>query len=502
MPGGIRFSGGGAGGVQGPASAIDHAITRFDGTTGKVVQSSFATVDDSGALTTGAGIIINTGNLTLNAGNIFLSGTVDGRDVATDGAKLDTIDSGAQSDHGGLTGLLVDDHTQYSLADGTRDFTGVVVGVTPTLAAHLATKGYVDGIVITDHGALSGLGDDDHGAVYGNIGDTETISGAWTFSALLTASLGLTVNGALTDIGGGTYSLADGDNDLGVAGDLEVIGNTELTDTVGIGTSPPSALKLDIYSGDSAIASLIRGHIDAIYSGAPPSSGFNVLDYTLTDNLSGGAAAGTSRGAYFKAEYDRATVSDSTHRSIESVFGVAAPMTGVRTLSANTHTWHGLYVSCRNASGGDVTGGTINATGIEVAPEPTGYGSSTFTYLAAKFGGDVHINPGILDIEEDVSYSSSLTDGYSAAIYLDPHYTRTSGLGAVARHNYINLENPTAGVGSITAACVFRFDAAPGTHRAVDSGTTKTTPGTVNAWEKRNVNGTIYYVPMYTSKTS
>lgn len=46
--------------------------------------------------------------------------------------------------HSGLTGLSADDHTQYSLASGTRAFSGVVSGVTPTLAAHLATKGYVD----------------------------------------------------------------------------------------------------------------------------------------------------------------------------------------------------------------------------------------------------------------------------------------------------------------------------------------------------------------------
>jgi hypothetical protein len=47
-------------------------------------------------------------------------------------------------DHGALSGLGDDDHSQYSLASGTRAFTGVVSGVTPTADAHLATKGYVD----------------------------------------------------------------------------------------------------------------------------------------------------------------------------------------------------------------------------------------------------------------------------------------------------------------------------------------------------------------------
>jgi len=39
---------------------------------------------------------------------------------------------------------------------------------------------------------------------------------------------GLNIGGGLTDIGAGSYSTADGDNDLGVAGDLEVDGELEL----------------------------------------------------------------------------------------------------------------------------------------------------------------------------------------------------------------------------------------------------------------------------------
>ena len=47
-------------------------------------------------------------------------------------------------DHGSLTGLLSDDHTQYILVDGTRSFTGPVAGITPTTNNHLTTKQYVD----------------------------------------------------------------------------------------------------------------------------------------------------------------------------------------------------------------------------------------------------------------------------------------------------------------------------------------------------------------------
>ena len=68
-------AGGGSGDVEGPASSTDNAVARFDSTTGKIIQNSTVTVDDSG--------------------NIATSGTVDGRDVSVDGAKLDGIEAGA-----------------------------------------------------------------------------------------------------------------------------------------------------------------------------------------------------------------------------------------------------------------------------------------------------------------------------------------------------------------------------------------------------------------------
>jgi hypothetical protein len=49
-------------------------------------------------------------------------------------------------DHGSIGGLGDDDHTHYTLADGTRSFTGAVGGVTPTLGVHLTTKDYVDSL--------------------------------------------------------------------------------------------------------------------------------------------------------------------------------------------------------------------------------------------------------------------------------------------------------------------------------------------------------------------
>lgn len=81
--------------------------------------------------------------------------------------------TGDKLDHGdALNGLGDDDHTQYSKADGTRAFTGTVGGITPTLDAHLVTKGYVDGLIPDmSHVCMDNT--------------TETIGSAWYHEASL-----------------------------------------------------------------------------------------------------------------------------------------------------------------------------------------------------------------------------------------------------------------------------------------------------------------------------
>lgn len=58
--------------------------------------------------------------------------------------------------------------------------------------------------------------------------DLLSVSSTAIFSGAATVDFNLTnefqVDGALTDFGTGTYSVADGDNDVGIAGDLEVLG--------------------------------------------------------------------------------------------------------------------------------------------------------------------------------------------------------------------------------------------------------------------------------------
>jgi len=83
--------GGGSGDVTGPASSTDNAISRFDGTTGKLIQNSVVTVDDNGnmagvnSITTPDYITFDTtANETSATGKLFWD---DGDGVLSNGLK-------------------------------------------------------------------------------------------------------------------------------------------------------------------------------------------------------------------------------------------------------------------------------------------------------------------------------------------------------------------------------------------------------------------------------
>ena len=373
--------------------------------------------------------------------------------------------------------------------------------------------GFSGGGGVRDHGALTGLLDDDHTQYLPTIGGR-------AMTGLLDADLGLDVDGALTDIGTGSYALADGDNDLGVAGDLEVDDDVQVDGEIGIKTTPSAVNLIKSTITDSVVTTAVWIDLTSIFAGVAPSAGINVLDFTLTDQLAGGARSAVIRAASMLAEYDRVaaeTDANSTQRCIQVTYGIRNPLSDVTSvISSNTHNWHGLKIDATNAASGDVTGGTFTIIDLECGDAPTGFGSATFLHYAAKFNDDVWINTGwlgigqgvpvtMLELEETITLPTGTTaDAYAAAITLDPAYLKTAPASTLTRHNYIELDNPTGDASmTINDACVFRFDAAPGTHKALDAGTTKLTwTGVVDAWVLINGNGTVYFLPAFLSKTA
>ena len=104
------------------------------------------------------------------------SGTPDGTRYLRDDNTWQAVVSGGVTDHGALTGLGDDDHTQYQLVSAKNAASGYAgLNASGYVAPAQLGSGTPDGTRflrddnswqvgggITDHGALSGLGDDDH----------------------------------------------------------------------------------------------------------------------------------------------------------------------------------------------------------------------------------------------------------------------------------------------------------------------------------------------------
>jgi len=190
-------------------------------------------------------------------GNISVEGTTDLDDLDIDASGEIEIDGGL-TDFGGCSAGVADGDndvcvqgvlevdTEFELdgtldADSTSDFAGTAT----------FSKGSGNAIVVSSGGAIDANGAADiadtltlskgsgnavvissgGGAdINGNIdldGSADEVQIAVTGYTTQTSDI-VTIDGGLTDIGGGTYTVANGDNDLGVAGDVEVEGDVVL----------------------------------------------------------------------------------------------------------------------------------------------------------------------------------------------------------------------------------------------------------------------------------
>ena len=98
------------------------------------------------------------------------------------------------TDHGALSGLADDDHPQYAQIAGSETISGLwnyttlpTASANPTTSTQLARKAYVYSVAgVTDHGALTSLSDDDH-PQYARNAANENITGNWDFQGSITA---------------------------------------------------------------------------------------------------------------------------------------------------------------------------------------------------------------------------------------------------------------------------------------------------------------------------
>ncbi len=146
----------GTGDASGPASATDNALARFDGTTGKLLKNSAATLSDAGVISTAGAL---------------LTGLTASRAVVTDGSK--------------------------NLASSGTSATelGYVTGVTSALQTQIDAKFASAGTLGADHGGTG---------VANNIAATLTRSGSHALTITTTGVTGVTLptTGTLATLAG------------------------------------------------------------------------------------------------------------------------------------------------------------------------------------------------------------------------------------------------------------------------------------------------------------
>ena len=192
----------GAGDVIGPASATDNAVARYDNTTGKLIQGSGVTIDDSNLLTVPGGLAVNKGG-----------------DIAS------------------ASPLVIDTDGGYFDVTGTTGFSAI------TVAANRLFTLQWDGIVTVTHGAALVLP--------GGANLTTAAGDVWTcYSTAANTVVVTNVATAAPSGGGGLYRGNNGTTGTS-SGDIFRINATTLTldEAIESGENASAAGPLSIASG-------------------------------------------------------------------------------------------------------------------------------------------------------------------------------------------------------------------------------------------------------------
>ena len=423
------------------SGTVDGRDVATDGTKLDTIETN-ATADQTQAEINALGITATglSGNPDISVGNITVSGTVDGRDVATDGTKLDTIETNATADQtaaeiltaiktvdgasSGLDADLLDSQEGSYYLDGAN-FTGtlpnnyVTLG-TMTTGDYVATiAGTANEVEVTGSGSETaavtiGLPDDVTigneltvtTALFTPIIDTTdsssiTITPAAVFSSDVTIQNDLRVTNSIENAAGQTIL----PKTLGSAAQVLTVNaagtGAEWAATTGGGISSRTEEHPTVTNGAATVtmgAAYTLAQLDVYLNGARMKSGtdYSVSSTTLTfaENLSTGDIV----ALYAYDTSENLITGNWSDLNDVSVTGASANAM-VRYDGGN---W-AVSQTTEDSSGNVTVAGDVTATGSLFVPTIDTSDSSAITITpAAVFSSDV-------TVENDLTVSNDVT---------------------------------------------------------------------------------------------
>jgi hypothetical protein len=509
---------GGTGDVTGAASSTDNAVTRFDGTTGKIIQNSAVIIDDSnnvsGVATLNAATLIIADNVTLGSSNTDTV-AVNGRittDLDPDANNAKDIGTSGRNWRDGFFGRTLHtvnlDLTGTTSFDGAQGTSGQVLtsagtGNTPTWttpAAGTVTSvggtGTVNGITLT--GTVTTSGSLTLGGTLSGVNLTTQVTGTLPVANGGTGAATLTANNVL--LGNGTSALqvvapgttgnvltSDGTTWTSAAAPASLLGDTD--------SATPFETSLGFEAGN--VNTGTNNTFIGYQSGKANTTGtnntavgFKSLDVSTTGatNTAFGAnslgtnttgSANTAVGAFsmfsnIGGVYNTAIGDSSLQNNTSGINNVAI---GFAALQLNTTSGYNV-ANGHSALAANTTGANNTATGYEALfSNTTAAGNTAHGYRALR-SNTTGVNNTALGNEAGNSGTNNLTTGSNNILI---GYQATASAATVSNET-------TIGNSSTTSARIFGDLKFLGSYTEVVFAVTGTTPalsptnGTIQTW--------------------
>lgn len=346
---------GGSGDVVGPASSTDNAVARFDSTTGKLLQNSGVTIDDSN--------------------NIATTGTVDGRDVSTDGTKLDTIETSATADQ-----TNAEIKTAYEANSNTNAFTdadeskldAIEAGADVTDATNVNAAGATMNTDFNANTILAANTDDTPAAL--TIAE-QTMLGRITSGNII----GLTATQIRTLINVEDGSTAD-QSDAEIKTAYENNSNTNaFTDAEQTNLGNQSGTN----TGDEAAASTTVAGISELATIAETDTGTDT-GRTITPDALAGSYAATKTATFYETD----PTADLTTGDGKAFIHIPASLNGMNLVSVHAEV---------------ITAGTTGTTDFQIhnLTQTADMLSTVLTIDSGETGSDTAAVPAVIDLAND-----------------------------------------------------------------------------------------------------